>query len=716
MTSRSSRPRRLAFLSLVALIGVVLGATVDAAPAFAQGTGAGYHSGLGDLGAYRANDGSQVYCLQLTNERTAGNHATDGGTYGQWGADPNANARVNFVLTRYGQSSDNNTAAAVAMYVWDQLDNADYNSHGMSGDIYYVGRAPSAQQNAILSILKGFRSSAAGITAGTAGQGQMSFYIDPTNNYEGTLVVDGVGSGTGTITLNNGIFTSTGTNQFSGAGNGTLTVRGVPPQGVTDYRISATGSFYDPDSYAGEVKIYNIIGGGQAVAAAGEHAAFQLTANDPFDRSTTFQPVLSTTASSAFIKKGDSFSDAVTFSTGADSNGVNNDWPKFVDGTFYEVTAKATIYGPLAQEPERAATPPAGTPVAGTASVTTGVTGPTTYTVISDPGSVATGAGFYSWVWTIGYDDQSAVTQLYLPAGYSFVDGFGQAAESQIVAPAIASKADPTGQLGIAAHDVAIITGPVFTGAQVGFDAYLQPASTSTTTPVCLPRNRVFSSALQPVTAAGEYTSPDAQLPLGTIFWVVTLYDAGGDIAAQAPCGDTDETSVISQLAVASIATSTALPGDAVRDTALLTGTIIPGDAISFAAYSAPEAGSAAVCDASTQVYHSDPQGLAAGVVTSAVVAGTSTSFGKVGTYLWVATVTNSAGQIVAQGVCGDAAETTHVTPPELASTGLDEGDVRGWGAGAAGGILAGLLLLAWPVVRRRTLAPSPSRAAVGRR
>jgi hypothetical protein len=49
-------------------------------------------------------------------------------------------AELNYVLDRWGQSGDPNITAAVALHVWSVTSAGTYNSHGMSGDDYYVAR------------------------------------------------------------------------------------------------------------------------------------------------------------------------------------------------------------------------------------------------------------------------------------------------------------------------------------------------------------------------------------------------------------------------------------------------------------------------------------------------------------------------------------------------------------------------------------------------
>ncbi|HAJ16653.1 MAG TPA: hypothetical protein DCL57_00885, partial [Microbacterium sp.] len=168
---------------LVAAGSIVLGAS----PAHAGSHGAGYDEGLGFLGAYSTDvDGRQAYCIDLGAAapfgQTSGPH-----TVGSLDSLSRQQlAELNYVLDRWGQSGDPNITAAVALYVWSVADPGVYNSHGMSGDDYYVARAPSAVRGTILGNLAVMRQEAS-VNAVT--DPSLTLALSMSDQYAGTLTV-----------------------------------------------------------------------------------------------------------------------------------------------------------------------------------------------------------------------------------------------------------------------------------------------------------------------------------------------------------------------------------------------------------------------------------------------------------------------------------------------------------------------------------------------
>jgi len=156
---RRSRIRTVLSVA-IALLLAFSGLSISAQPAHAGSHGVGYDIGQGWLGAYQADDGRQAYCIDLglnvPFSPTSGPHTVtslDSLSRQQL-------AELNYVLARWGQSGDPNVTSAVAMYVWAVTDPGVYNSHGISGDAYYVARAPSGARSTILALLAQMRSEA----------------------------------------------------------------------------------------------------------------------------------------------------------------------------------------------------------------------------------------------------------------------------------------------------------------------------------------------------------------------------------------------------------------------------------------------------------------------------------------------------------------------------------------------------------------------------
>ena len=125
------------------------------------------------------------------------------------------------------------------------------------------------------------------------------------------------------------------------------------------------------------------------------------------------------------------------------------------------VTAHGVLFGPFAAEPERAALPPAGAPVAAEHSLV--LAGPGEY--VTEPGAVAEAPGYYTWVWTIDAAAQEPAVAASLPPGYRFTSDFGIPEETHVVAapvrpvPQLARTAVPSGGAALAALVLLLLGG-----------------------------------------------------------------------------------------------------------------------------------------------------------------------------------------------------------------------------------------------------------------
>lgn len=499
MTSRTFRPqtsRRGVFSRVAAGVAVasiaLTGAVVVMAPAQAAGLGAGFGPANDYLGGYVAPDGSIVYCIDpgidspspgtTTDAGLAGAGFTASSQTGSGGAGPtntldaDTAARINYVVSTYGQTWDNVEAAAVH-FVVQYLGNphgmfatSKYNGpHTLESFINYTAFSSSnGNSGAIQARARAIVDAAMTITAAptNGGTGQLDFAVDPVNNYAGTVAMNGTTGASGTITLVNGVFVDTGTSTISGATTGTsYQVRGVVPEvgaaadqagtryveGGT-YKIWGSGTFTAPgDGFAPNVHLWNT-GSQQRTVGPGEKSLsqFNVAGEDPVTRGVQFLPVLGTSAP-RFHEAGEAMTDEVTFSTVTDDNGVNNPWASNPNTGYVPVTAEGTLYGPFASQPAESAEVPADAPVAGTATITTSAAdGPTVaYTGTSD--EVIAESGFYTWVWSVDWHSQSQRGQYYLPGpspihptqdAYHFQDEFGQVVETSIVPSTITAVSE----------------------------------------------------------------------------------------------------------------------------------------------------------------------------------------------------------------------------------------------------------------------------------
>lgn len=149
-------PTRLRrWLSVLLALFLLAGSfALSTQPAHAASEGVGYWSDGAFLGAYNTGvDGRQAYCADLHAAPPYGNTAGPERITSLDSLSRQQLAEMNYVLDRWGQSGDANVTAAVALYVWSVASPGMYNSHGMSGDDYYVARAPASERGTILANL-----------------------------------------------------------------------------------------------------------------------------------------------------------------------------------------------------------------------------------------------------------------------------------------------------------------------------------------------------------------------------------------------------------------------------------------------------------------------------------------------------------------------------------------------------------------------------------
>ena len=507
--------RHIAALLVVLLVAagsIVLGAS----PAHAASHGAGYDEGLGFLGAYNTDvDGRQAYCIDL------GANAPFGQTSGPQtvgsldSLSRQQLAELNYVLDRWGQSGDPNITAAVALYVWSVADPGVYNSHGISGDDYYVARAPSGVRGTILGNLAVMRQEAS-VNAVT--DPSLTLALSMSDQYAGTLTVAAhPASLQGTATLTDAVFAGEGSSRTVGVGQ--YGIAGTPADGAASYRIEASMSVAAA-GYGASVDLYTTPGAQRLIAAvAGSSTGLSAQAQTPVIE-LDFQPEVGTQVASRFVAEGDAFVDELSVTV------TKGTWIR-VGGQPVEVTATGTLYGPFDEQPVESDAPPAGAPVGGTEEVV--LTGPGYYT---SPGTItAPESGFYTWVWAIDKNAQGANGK-YLTG--SFTDRFGRVAETSVVPfqPHAVSEADQHLAVpGDALTDTITVSSSngawlkregayipvVFEGTAYQVPGTLPPARDDTVPAGAVPLGAVTVTADDP----GVYTSPAVVAPTGGfVTWV----------------------------------------------------------------------------------------------------------------------------------------------------------------------------------------------------
>ncbi|WP_294179736.1 hypothetical protein [uncultured Schumannella sp.] len=502
-----------ALIALLLLAGTV---TLTAAPAYAGSEGVGYDLGEGFLGAYNTDvDGRQAYCLDIGSNPPFGQTTGPSTITSLDSLSRQQLAELNFVLDRWGQSGDANITAAVALFTWSVADPGTYNSHGMSGDDYYVGRAPASERAIILANLNTMRQEAV-VNAVT--DPSLSLSLTMSDQYAGTLTVDAhPASLTGTAALTDAVFSDGSASRALGVGTHPIT--GTPADGVPSYRIAAS-MFVPAAGYGAALDLYTTPGSQRLVAAvAGSSTGLSAQAESPVIE-LDFQPEITTQVASRFVAEGDPLVDGLTVSV---SKGT---WIH-QDGAPIEVTAKGTLYGPFDEQPTEADTPPGDAPVAGTETVV--LTGPGSYTSLGT--ITAPASGFYTWVWAI---DKTAQGQNAKYLTDSFTDRFGQVAETSVVPfqPVAVSEADQHLAVpGDALTDTITVSSSngvwlkkddafvpvVFEGTAYQVPGTLPPTQSTTIDPTAIALGTVTVTADGP----GNYTSSAVIAPTGGfVTWV----------------------------------------------------------------------------------------------------------------------------------------------------------------------------------------------------
>lgn len=428
------------------------GSLLMAGAAYGATTGPGYEGITPEGGAlvqYVAPDGSWGTCFDSGRDWPSGptggwsvvtSLTTDKGDVVSGDTLKRLNyEHSSFAAGKYGDRYNNDVAAADAAYTYAWSSTwGHYNGYGYNAGLQKING--NAGVKAVFDqIWNDTEANFAGGGNGASG-GVLSFNLNPTNNYKGTLTVNlNNPAATGIVKLTNGKFDATGTNTASVKNGDVLSVRGVAPDGAKAYKISAHGDFTGPGGVKAEIAValtndpaqQRIIKGTGATSTV----SFSLDAYDPMNRSAVFQPAASSQVPSLYVKKGETFKDSYTFSTVADAAGLNNPWRTYSDGHYAIANGDVTLYGPFTSDPalNPQPTPPVGAPVVATGTVTTTAKDGPTIAYPLDFGVKATESGYYTAVIVLDASKMPAETQATIPAGYSYAEPFGSKPQTQTV-------------------------------------------------------------------------------------------------------------------------------------------------------------------------------------------------------------------------------------------------------------------------------------------
>lgn len=436
---------------LLAASGIGVGTVlIPAQEAQAATIGAGLYDGAGaGIGALVHSDGTIVYCLEMGHIAPEGTDAplipvsgVDGYSFQGWingflgvnGASGSAGAltdvdttALKYILGNWGTTSDNLQAAAVQLAVWDLRSpsgDAGYNATVSQVKQTLAGMGHQGVVDQAAAMVNEGRAYAAAPDPGAGGPVSQpgAPVIQTTGAYSGTVTVE---AGTTWLSADNAKLTAQPGVEVSADGK-TATItdgaahqiawEGVPPEGYEFgryYRVTFNGGYEYTVTQQGELVVSDLGGINQKIGI-GRPATTEIRSGEfdaqYVDPDTIWAPTLTSMTVTKKVKKGERYSDTLTFAADPNIGSGIWRWATKPDGTKVHapIKAKGTAYGPFLQDPAEnpSGKPPKNAPVAASAEITTSTAdGPNkTYEVISD--DVAKETGYISWVWEIDFKDQ----------------------------------------------------------------------------------------------------------------------------------------------------------------------------------------------------------------------------------------------------------------------------------------------------------------------
>ena len=545
---------------------------------------------------------------------------------------------ISFVLARYGQTTNNIQAAAVALAVWEIRGAQGRGNAAYEAELVRVRASVGSE---VVALTQQFRAEAANwvasVQASPSSESTPGITLDPSSPYRGTVKVP---LGTRSLRIQNGKFLDGSTSRewpASGAPIGTsLSWVGVPPSDSWGkfYRVSFTGDYLEvPTSI-----LWSDGQGSQSSISLTEPKVKPLR-ETALDADTTWHPEVSSMVVSKYVSVGTPHSDDVVFSSASASNGLSGDWRWRISATgtreWMPVTASVTAYGPYLSDP--ALNPsfeaPVGAPIAARGSLTTEPTRdqsvPQRYSFKFDQPILE--QGYYTYKWNIDGNEQLLKTNELsgcsksnenalcsaLPKNYFFSDGFGTAGETQIgkSVPAFSTEiSTTTTELNGTLTDR--IDVPKMqnwlrdsTGSRIPLTltgtAYLVPGPELAQS-VDVPDSAVALTTVQ-VTTNPELNeqslySPAISIPISTprefeyvsLRWCVIDEDQLPEARGmwEEVCDDlglASESARIIHPEVRSVASNEAAPGTAIADKAIVNGSVPANAALVFELFKKPE-------------------------------------------------------------------------------------------------------------------------------
>lgn len=541
---RRGLPPAVSALALSIAVVVHLAVAVlapEPAHAATQGSGFGSWAPISRYGWHGSMlvDGVHTYCITPGAPAPTGPTTDLGVSATAAGLTPQQLAGINLLVTRYGQTDDPVTAAAVGWAVkaiadWDETLHAfGYPGDSLAGAIHWTLSALAPQHStAVQKLAVAYVDEARAVAAPPAPSGKLVFATDADDVRSGSVRVDAtVPSATGSLSLVNAVFADTGSATRDDAVTGVdYAIVAAPPAEGRPFSVSGTGRF--SSGLVAAVRHYTTPGGQDTAGPAGE-LPFEVRGADAAPRALPFSPTITTQVTSRYAPGG-GFVDDVTF------HADEGTWPRGEDGSYLPVSAQAAVYRTDA-EPRPGDAAPDAEPVARLTLTSDPATGPTAaYRVTSDEEMAS--PGFYTAVWSITAGAQTDEVGARMGAEYVWSEEFGVRTQVTMV-PAITTTALPIATPGDALTDTVHVADPLpADGLRITSAVYRAVEGTSAAD-TCTAENLVWRSDEVTVTAAGDHTVTSPPVgDAGTYYWQEQAVDAAGDVVHLGVCGLENET------------------------------------------------------------------------------------------------------------------------------------------------------------------------------
>lgn len=452
--SPSLRRARVILLSLFAAGVLLVLSALRPLPALAATEGVMIDYGGWTVGSSLLDSGETVYCIEpgagppdgpqesplvVSELRGYTIQSFNGTGWNGWSvATPVSGEplrRINYVLSRYGQTADAREAVAVQFAIWllrEQPGEEAMLAHHIAWVEAHGGAAEIARAWALVAEARETAVAAPSLVPGAPVLARGEAFGEGTVSYS---------AGTTELTITGGTFANGLTRvALPGDAAGTLDWRADMHQlgWQREHVVRVTGAWSMSDlGWPAQVQVYPAADpvrqtlswavGSQTETRSGTFAEVSLAVD------ARFSPVLSTAVQSrAITEAGAALTDRVRL----DLANASAPWPVRLepDGTttYLPLRVHGVLYGPFTEAQREQSAVPTDAPVAARAELNADM-GPGEYTV-SAPRFAAQN-GYYYWVWTIDEALQDPVLRAstLLAPGFQYSDPFGQQSEEHVV-------------------------------------------------------------------------------------------------------------------------------------------------------------------------------------------------------------------------------------------------------------------------------------------